>query len=122
MNKIIKEQLHKCRIANIPSFDDNTTNLIITKLNANTQQLDWQEQHCYEITIENYIIYEPPNFTLSSNWNNGTKPDDTQLNVFVKKIMGKMINVDACGVNTKTSWSGWLPKGGCKLIKEIILR
>ena len=35
MNKVIKEQLTKCKIANIPSFDDNTTELFIEKTGTN---------------------------------------------------------------------------------------
>ena len=31
MNKIVEEQLNKCKIANIPEWDDDTKELIIKK-------------------------------------------------------------------------------------------
>lgn len=115
MNKIIKKQLTKVREATIPDFDDNTTNLLIHKLGENHLR-----QNCYyQIKLENYIINEPENFTLSSNWNGGSKPTDFYMNVEIVKIMGKMIKVNGVGVNDGLLWEGWLPQKGFKIIKEL---
>jgi len=117
MNSIIKRQLRKVKEAIVPPFDDDTTSLIISR---NIPSLENIKQNCYyQISIEPYIINEPENFTLSSNWNKGTKPTDTYMNVEILTIMGKMIKVNGVGVNDGKLWEGWLPRGAFKVLKEL---
>lgn len=117
MNKIIKKQLEKVRFAGLPPYDDTTTTIIITK--RGMQQEDVVEIGKYfQISIENYIINEPPNFTLSSNWNGGTKPTDVSMNVEITNVLGKMVKVKGVGVNDGKNWEGWLPRKSFKVEKE----
>lgn len=115
MNKEIEKELNKCKIAKIPEYDDSTLEIVIPKHNS----LDILENHYYSIKIEDYIINEPDNFTLSSNWNNNTKPPEIFLNVKIEKIMGKMIKVDSIGRDTSKVWNGWLPRKAVEILEEI---
>lgn len=115
MNKEIKLELNKCKIANIPEYDEDTLEITILKHNS----LDIIENHYYTINIDDYIINEPDNFTLSSNWNNGTKPPENTVRAKIEKIMGKMIKVNCIGVNSGKVWSGWLPRKSVDIVEEI---
>ena len=64
MNKFVKEQLNKCR-TQLPEWDDNTVEMVITGNSVVPSVID--DSGILHICIENYIINEPPNFTLSSN-------------------------------------------------------
>lgn len=122
MNKIIKEQLSRCKISNIPNFNDSTTELIIPK--AEPEKVP-ELNHAYLIYIEDYIIHEPPGFQLSSNWNKGTCPKYSYYRVQVIQIVGKMYKVQGVGYNPETDdtypegWMGWLPEKGFHIKKEI---
>lgn len=127
MNKVIKQQLEKVRVP-LPDYDDSTT--LITILREGSQsaaQLPrYQENHCYLIELANYILNEPPNFTLSSNWNKGVKPVTKYLKVVVNKVMGSMIQVDGSGFDstsqqdTMDSYIGlWLPIVSTAIIQEL---
>ena len=115
MNKFIKEQLNKCSTI-LPFWDENTTQLIITgkqipnKIQSSSGNIT--------IQIENYIINEPSNFTLSSNWNGGSTPPEHMMNVKIIQQMGKMYKVSGEGVSTKEHWEGWLPQKGFKVIEN----
>lgn len=117
MNKFIKAQLNKCKIANIPEFDDNTVELLIsTNYNINTVKSDWEQGSECDIEVEDYIIHPYPGFTLHDNWNGGIIPTDKQMHILILNNMGKMIKVQAKGINNNKLWEGWLPKKSCKLI------
>ena len=49
MNKFIKEQLNKCRVAHIPQFDDNTTHLFIQRNNRMNDTLLLNNYYLIEI-------------------------------------------------------------------------
>ena len=115
MNNLIKDQLLKCKVAEIPQFNDSTTVINLCKLNPLKPVLGG----FYSVQIENYIINQPPNFTLSQNWNNGTKPPELFLNVEVKQIMGNMIRVNCVGQETNIPWEGWLPIKSIKVLKQL---
>lgn len=124
MNKIVEEQLKKLKICKVPEYDENTMELYITKQSPNKQCL-LEENHCYILQFERYILDPPPNFTLHSNWNNGISPKHEFVKAEVSKIMGKMIKVNSVGYDIKTDtdtndiWEGWVPYKGIKIIKEI---
>lgn len=112
MNKFIKEQLNKCKVADIPEFNDSTTTLLIkqkTKPNFN------ESGECI-IEVEDYIIHPYPGFTLHDNWNSGIVPTDKQMKVIIVQDMGKMIKVKGVGINDNKAWGGWLPKKSCKIL------
>lgn len=116
MNKFIKEQLLKCKIAHVPDFDEHTAQLLIQK---NTNKVITSELHRgieIDIEVEDYIIHPYPGFTLHNNWNRGIVPTDRQMHVLIIDEMGKMICVQAIGLNDNKAWGGWLPKKSCKII------
>lgn len=127
MNNTIKQQLDKIT-APLPSYDDNTTFIAIPKatieeLRANPQ---FEINKCYLVELADYILDEPPNFTLSANWNNGVKPRNKHLKIAVNKTMGTMLQVNGFGfdyinqLDTADVYMGlWLPIQGISLISEI---
>ena len=113
MNKFVKKELEKCRIG-LPTWDDNTTQLVIP-LHSDDGELNTKSE--YIIQIKNYIINEPPNFTLSMDWNLGTVPPETQMKVKYVDNKGKMTKVDGVGLTTNIHWSGWLPNKSFEVIE-----
>lgn len=109
MNKFIKEQLLKCKVK-LPDWNDRTTELVINSShNAVTRDV---HSGSFSIRIKNYIINEPSNFTLSSNWNGGTKPPEENMVVDILEKRGKMYKVKGVGVSSQITWEGWLPEKG----------
>ena len=127
MNPVIKRELEKVR-APLPEYDDNTTLITILRKSAepNAQVPQLVENHCYIVELESYILNEPPNFTLSANWNKGIIPKSKYLQIEVSKVMGKMVQVNGCGYDIVTNQSLmdgyiglWLPALGVKVVTEI---
>ena len=97
----------------------------IQKIGAdiNNIQLEWGTY--YIIELEDYILHPFDNFTLSSNWNKGVIPVSKYLMVTPIKIVGKMVQMDACGYSLENnatlndSYSGlWLPRKSFKIIEK----
>ena len=127
MNKYIKEQLIKCKIAQIPEFDNDTTELIIKRVNSVVfnDNIDLEYNHNYIIELERYITNPPETFTLADNWNRGIIPSSKYLYCTPKHINGKMIKFDAVGydIDNKVYLSDkyidlWLPRKGFKIISK----
>lgn len=114
MNKFVKQQLSKCRIE-LPPYDDNTTHLNIP-YGQHTPKNTLNVDDVFTISIKDYIINEPSNFTLSANWNMGTKPPEHTMYVRYVETKGKMICVEGVGANTNQYWKGWLPQKGFDVI------
>lgn len=110
MNKFIKEQLNKCHTP-LPEWNETTTQIAITGKN-NTPQSSGNVR----IHIESYIINEPNNFTLSSDWNNNTVPPEQDMNVEIVQQMGKMYKVSGEGISTNIHWEGWIPQKSFKVV------
>ena len=114
MNPLIKAQLEKVRTVKLPIFDDDTTEMIISK-GSKSDELFLEQDKCYLISVEDYILHPPEGFTLHTNWNNGRIPTHKFMKVDVSKIMGKMVKVNALGYDMKSQtdttdmWDGWLP-------------
>ena len=96
MNPEVREQLQRVKVANIPQYDDKTTHLIIPKSDG-TSSSGLQEDKCYLIKVEDYIIHPFDGFTLHDNWNKGIAPKHSFMKVEVSKIMGNMIKVNSVG-------------------------
>lgn len=107
MNKFVKQQLMKCT-TKLPDWDDNTTEMIISNNHSHVEVATGS----FYISIENYIINEPPNFTLSANWNGGTVPPESNMIVSILEKRGRMYKVSGKGAVTGKTWSGWLPEKG----------
>ena len=127
MNPVIKRELEKVR-APLPDYDDDTTVITILRksVEPNINTPTFKQNSCYLIELEDYILKEPPNFTLSSNWNRGIIPKSKFLKVEVCKVMGKMIQVNGSGYNPldnidkDDSYIGlWLPAISAKIHYEI---
>ncbi len=116
MNKYIKEQLNKCKVAKVPYFDDNTTELSIPFDTSNLIPGEFYINMEYNIEVEDYIIHPFPGFNLHDNYNNGIVPTDKFMHIKVLKDMGKMMQIMAIGLNDGQGWSGYLPKKSCKRI------
>ena len=124
MNPLIKEQLKKIHRVKVPSFDENTQT--ITLLKSDIQSTDsLQENRCYLISVEDYILNPPEGFTLHSNWNNNIVPKHKFMKIDVFKIMGKMVKVNSVGYDMKHQtdftdvWSGWLPRKSITIIENL---
>ena len=124
MNPIIKKQLEKCTVANIPVFTDDDLVITIPKgsiLNVTPYQVG----KCYIVEIADYVIDPPDGFSLSSNWNKGTCPKYKRYKREIVKIVGKMICILGCGIDpssgaeTNDLWQGWVPQAGIKLLQEL---
>lgn len=118
MNERIKKQLEKCRVQ-LPPYTDSTTYFIIPgNSQVKTAQTNVEASKKYIIEIKDYIIHEPETFTLSSNWNHGTKPPEYIMSVKYVDSRGKMIMVEGTGVTTNVYWKGWLPQKGFEVQEE----
>ena len=124
MNPLIKKQLENCKVANIPSFDENCTVINIAKgsvLNVTHYQIG----KCYIVELADYVLTPSEDSTLSTNWNNGTVPKYKYYKCEITKIVGKMINILGYGLNpftgeeTNDLWEGWVPQAGIKLLQEL---
>jgi hypothetical protein len=121
MNPLIKKQLDKIQKIKVPDFDDSTQKLIFPKSDEKTSDI-LQEDRCYIIAVEDYILHPPDGFTLHSNWNNNKIPKHKIMKIDVSKIMGKMIKVNSIGYDLHRqedildSWTGWLPAKAIKVI------
>lgn len=127
MNPVIKRELEKIR-APLPEYDDSTTLINIPRKDSESTSAVRQfvENNCYLIELEDYILNEPPNFTLSANWNKGVVPSSKFLKVEVSRVMGKMIQVNGSGYNPLTdtdhndTYIGlWLPASSVKVHQQL---
>lgn len=124
MNPIISEQLKQLKIANIPVFDESTTQILIPKSGQILSQ-DLELHKCYLVRVEPYITNPPQNFTLHTQWNNGIIPKESYYKCEVIQLLGKMVKIVGNGFDYKSNqdltyhWEGWLPKQSIHIIKEI---
>ena len=124
MNSIIKQQLKKCRVADIPEFNDDTTQIMIPKQDGAVVS-PYQVHKCYLVEIADWIIHPSPDFNLASNWNKGSIPSHSFYCVEISQVMGKMVRITGCAYDPATKsttselWEGWVPQKGLKLIKEL---
>ena len=114
MNKIIRSQLEKVKVAKLPQWDNNTTFMVIKKgINKNPDSLEVGKY--YLVRLADYVINEPEGFTLSTNWNSGRKPQCNAYKCEVVQIMGKMVKINGAGYSIEQDkdldpmFHGWLP-------------
>lgn len=118
MNKIVKEQLNKCREADLSNFDKESNTYYIKKKTS----IRLLENHCYLVKL-NQSIFD--NSLLASNWNNNQLPPNEYLKIDISQIMGNMIKVNSIGfdfdnnIDLNKSWQGWLPSNEIEVISEI---
>ena len=75
--------------------------------------------------MENYIVNPPPNFDLADNWNNGTHPEDRDMNIEIIQATdidlskAKMIKISGSCSPSGKFWTGWVPKKSIVNFEEI---
>lgn len=122
MNSFIKEQLKKCKVAELPNLEQAKEVLFIPKKEPEKEP---ELNHYYIIELEDYVINEPEGFTLSANWNKGTKPTCSYYKVQVVQLLGKMVKVSGISYDVINStdlsdvWTGWLPRASFHIKKEL---
>lgn len=124
MNRIIKQQLSKCRVAKLPQYEDSTVHMSIPKGSALTVT-PYQVNNCYLIELAEFIIHPAEDYSLAVNWNGGSIPPCSHFNAQIEQVMGKMIKFVGQGVDSNTNmflgvtWEGWVPQNGIKLIRKL---
>lgn len=124
MNKFVKEELSKVKVAQLPEYDDTTVSMIIPK-HSGVDGDDLKQDRCYLLCIEPYILNPPEGFTLHDNWNNGVAPKHQYMKAEVNVLMGKMVKVTSVGydyqnnMDTNDVWEGWLPRSAVKIVREL---
>lgn len=124
MNKVVEDQLAKVKIADLPPYDETTLHMIIPK-KSGVVKTDFCTNQWYLVQLEDYLVKPFDGFTLHDNWNKGIPPKHIFLKIYVKQIMGKMIEVYSVGYDYKNNldttdiWQGWLPKKGIKIIEVL---
>ena len=124
MNKYVKAELQKVKVANLPPYDDSTVTMTIPK-HAGVDGDDLKRDKCYLLQVEEYVINPPDGYTLHDNWNGGVKPKSQYMKAEVCQLMGKMVKVNSVGYDyhnrkdTNDIWEGWLPRSAIKIIGEL---
>ena len=124
MNPIIKDQLERCKVAQLPAYSDEDTLICIPK-GAGVEVSPYQVHKCYLMELADWIIHPSDDFTLAANWNKGSVPKSSYYLAEISQVMGKMVKITGRGYDVTTSqptmdmWEGLLPQKGIKLIKEL---
>lgn len=121
MNRIIKNQLSKLRVAKIDSQDELKHTIIFKRHVAKVFNLD----ACYIIRLDRTLLSANGDEILVTNWNKGNYPKHPCMRVQVTKKMGDKIFV--CGVyydevsktNMNEYFNGWLPDEKLEIIEEV---
>ena len=121
MNKYIKEELGKCKLAKVPEFDDSTTHMVVPKSKTGVASFlrKFELNHMYLIKVADYILHPFEGFTLHSVWNHNIIPTDAEMLVDVIDVRGSLYKVEAVGKNDGKHWSGWLPLKSIEIIGEV---
>lgn len=121
MKDIIKQQLNSLKVAQIPKFDDNTTEIIIKKLS----NIPLLENHYYIIKLNDSLLIPNNNSALTINWNGGSVPKNKYYKIDVIKIMAQMIKINGLAfdydnkIDLNKMWSGWLPLNSIEILEKI---
>lgn len=124
MNPIIKKQLDSCKVAAIPDYSDNDTEIFIPK-GSTVSVSKYQLHKCYLVELADWIIHPSQDFTLADNWNKGSIPPYRFYKAEIAQVMGKMVKIIGCGYDaekqqdTHDMWEGWVPQKGLTLIEEL---
>ena len=124
MNRIIKDQLSKCKVAEIPDFDENSGLILINKKDENTIS-KYKEHRYYILELSDYMLNPPADFAIKSNWNRGIDPKSKYYKAEILQVMGKMVKIHGCGydynrdIDLNDVWEGWVPQQYLNLISEL---
>lgn len=124
MNEYIFEQLKKCKVAVLPKYDINSTEIVVHKLGTKSGESISVGKY-YIIKLDDYLLSKETSLILHQNWNNNIFPKSNSYKCECLKVMGGMIKIAGSGYNIDLSydtddyWVGWLPIKGIDIIKEI---
>lgn len=119
MNTLIDKELRNTNICRLPDYCDDTLTISISRGSRNSKDATLGINHYYQIKLKNYVIDPQDNLDLHVQWNNNVIPKDDLMNVEVLQIMGKMVRVSGTGVNSSSTWTGWLPQESFTIEKVI---
>lgn len=126
MNKLIKDQLNKCRVAQIPIITDDTNTIIINKVDSSTVNAQLMLNSCYLIKIADNYIKTDKYKTVTDNWNKGIGLNSNYYKVAITQFLSDMVKVDAVRYNIDTNcdtndvlFAYWLPVSVIEIIKVI---
>lgn len=114
MNKFTFKELQKISHLISGGWDENSTHLVVYADGSQPDLLAIGTTS--KVRLANYILHQPPNFTLAENWNQGTYPPEEVLYIEVVQQIGQMIGVRAKGETTGKMWEGWLPRKGITVL------
>ena len=118
MNKIIKEQLQKVKVAKVPEFDDSTTQMLIPR----HKDMVYEEGKCYILSLDDYICSQ--NSSVFINWNNRVAPPKNLIGM-VEKSVSNMILIGGCAFNpiiqkkTEQQYRVWIPVANIVSAEQI---
>lgn len=118
MNKIIKEQLQKVKVAKVPEFDDSTTQMLIPR----HKDMVYEEGKYYILALDDYICSQ--NSSVFINWNNRVAPPKDIIGMVEKKT-SNMILFGGCAFNTITQkrteqqYRVWIPIANIVSAKQL---
>ena len=121
MNRIIKQQLSKLKVAKVDSYDELKHTFVFKKHVAKIFKLD----AVYIIRLDRSLLNAYGDEILVNNWNQGKFPKYACMRVQVTKKMGDKIFV--CGVyyddvmkkDMNEYYNGWLPDEKLEIIEEV---
>lgn len=124
MNSFAKKALDKCKVAQLPPYDEDTLHIHIPKHDVPIFETLKQDD-CLVLEFMDYILNPPEGFTLHDNWNRGVKPKFKTVKACISQVMGKMVKLSCIGYDIDNDldicemWEGWIPSDGMKIIKRL---
>lgn len=120
MNKLIKKQLDRLKVAKVDSYDESTLTYVFKKHVSKIFKIN----SVYILKLNELLLNPNNNDILISNWNNGNYPKHKYLKAQVTKKVGNMLFL--CGVycdenknNINEFWNGWLPDEQLDILEEV---
>lgn len=116
MNKHIKEQLEKCKVAKFV-YDEGSTEILIPKV----QDILLFVGDCYSIKVNLKRLSIPDEALFTINWNGGRQIIDEYLNICITDIKQDKVKFD--GVSTTESshvYNGfWINSKNIEILSKL---
>ena len=118
MNKFIKTQIDKIKVADVPDYKEEDGKIIFKRKSLQTST-GLIQGTSYRVELKDYIIHPYEGFTLHTNWNNDIIPTDNEMNIEVTQLMGKMVKFRGVGIHDGKFWTGWVPISAITIIAVL---
>lgn len=123
MNKFVKDQLNKCRVAHIPQFDDNTTHIFIERNNRMNDVLLLNNYYLIEILN---CVFEDSELQKQIKDKSGYAIKSKYLKCMPNKFLDEWTRFDGTGYDLETKsdlndiYLGlWLPHNCYRIIDKL---